>query len=160
MVDKNNRIFKNLQTRKFITEKELKYSYYNFKKTTNLGKLYLLPKFHKRLYNVPGRPVISHCGTPTEKASGFLDFHLKPLIQSGWSYIRDSGDFIDSMKGIGKVPDDSFLVTADVVGLYPSIPHKEGILAFKNKLEEQTSLKIPTNDLVKLAEFLFKNNFF
>ena len=130
------------------------------KKATNLGILYLLPKTPMRLLNVPGRPVISNSGTPTEKASEFLDFHLKPLMQSGWSYIRDSGDFIDKMKRIGKVPEGSFLVTADVVDLYPSIPHKEGILALKSKLEEQTSSKIPTNDLVKLAEFVLKNNFF
>ena len=26
-------------------------------------------------------------------------------MQSGWSYIRDSGDFIDKMKRIGKVPE-------------------------------------------------------
>ena len=113
------------------------------KKTTNLGKLYLLPKIHKRLHNVPGRPVISNCGTPTEKASEFLDFHLKPLMQSGWSYIRDSGDFIDKMKRIGKVPEGSVLVTADVIALYPRIPHKERILALKSKLEEQTSSKFP-----------------
>ena len=84
LVDKSNRIFKSLYTLKFITEKEIKYFSYDFKKTTNLGKLYLLPKIHKRLHNVPGRPVISNCGTPTEKASEFLDFHLKPLMQSGW----------------------------------------------------------------------------
>ena len=122
LVDQSNRIFKSLYTRKFITEKELKYFSYDFKKTTNLGKLYLLPKIHKRLHNVPGRHVISNCGTPTEKASEFLDFHLKFLMQSGWSYIQDSGDFIDKMKRIGKVPEGYFLVTADVVGLYPSIP--------------------------------------
>ena len=76
--DKNSRIFKSLYTRKFIREKELKYFSYDFKKATNLGKLYLLPKIHKLLYNVPGRPVISNCGTPTEKPSEFFDFHLKP----------------------------------------------------------------------------------
>ena len=43
------------------------------KKANNLRKMYLLPKIHKRLYDVPGRPVISNCGTPTEKASKFLD---------------------------------------------------------------------------------------
>ena len=65
------------------------------------------------------------------------------------------------MKRIGKVLEGSFLVTADVFRLYPSTPpKKEGILALKSKLEEQTSSKIPTNDLVKLAEFLFKNIFF
>ena len=64
------------------------------------------------------------------------------------------------MKRIGKVPEGSFLVTADVVGLYQSIPQKEEILELKSKLEKQTSSKIPTNDLVKLAEFALKNNFF
>ena len=43
------------------------YFSYECKKITNLGKLYLLPKIHKRLENVPVRPVISNCGTPTEK---------------------------------------------------------------------------------------------
>ena len=61
---------------------------------------------------------------------------------------------------IGKVSGGFFLVSADVVGLYPTILHKEGTLALKSRLVEQTSSKIPTNDLVKLAEFVLKNNFF
>ena len=63
------------------------------------------------------------------------------------------------MKRIGKVLEVSFLVTADGVGTYPSIPHKEGILALKNKLEEQTS-NIFANDLVNLAQFVPKNKLF
>ena len=47
------------------------------------------------------------------------------------------------MKRIGKVPEGSVLVTADVIALYPRIPHKERILALKSKLEEQTSSKFP-----------------
>ena len=35
-VDKSNRVFKSLDTRKFITEKELKYFLYDFKDTVNL----------------------------------------------------------------------------------------------------------------------------
>ena len=46
-----------------------------------------------------------------------------------------------------------------MVSLYPSIPHKEGILVLKSKLEEQTFSKIPTNDL-ELAEFVLKTIFF
>ena len=108
LVDKSNKFFKNLHIRKCITEKELRYFCYQFKKTTNFGKLYLLPKIHKCLSNIPGRPVISNCGTPTVKASEFLDFYLKPLMQNGWSYIRDSGDFIYKMKMIGKIPEGLF----------------------------------------------------
>ena len=137
LVDKTNRIFKSLCTGKVITEKKLKNFSYDFKNTPNLSKLHMLPKIHKRLHYVPGRLVISNCGTPTKKPSVFFDFHLKSLMQSGWSYIRDSGDFIEKIKRTGKVPKGSFLVTIDVVGLYSSIPHKEGILTLKSKLEEK-----------------------
>ena len=119
-----------------------------------------MPKIHKPFSNVTGRPVISNCGTSTEKASEFLNFYLKPLMQNGWSYLRDSGDFIDKIKRIEKITEGPFLVTVDVVGLYPSIPHKEGIVAIKQKLEEQSSIKIPTNEMFNLAEFVLKNNLF
>ena len=59
----------------------MKYFVYDYKNASNLGKLCFLPKFHKRLSNIPGRPVVSNCGTPTEKASEFLDYHLKPVMQ-------------------------------------------------------------------------------
>ena len=81
-------------------------------------------------------------------------------MQNGWSNVQDSGGFISKMKRMGKTPEGSFLVTTGVVGLYPSIPTNEGISALKQKLEEQTSTKIPTNDLVKSAEFVLKNNLF
>ena len=86
----------------------MKYFTYEFKKATNFGKLYLSPKIHKRLHNVPGRPVISNCGSPTEKCSEFLDHHLKPIMQKGWSYIKDSGDFINKTKNLSTIPDNDF----------------------------------------------------
>ena len=94
LVAKSNKIFKRLCSHKMISEKELKYFTYNFKKATNLGKLYFLPKIHKRLSAVPGRPAISNCGTPTEKVSEYLDYILKPIMQDSWSYIKDPGDFL------------------------------------------------------------------
>ena len=47
LVDCSNRFFKNLKMKGHITEKELKYFSYEFKKSCNLGKLYLLTKIHK-----------------------------------------------------------------------------------------------------------------
>ena len=79
----SNRMFSSLKKRGFLTEKQVKYFTYEFKKATSFGKLFLLPKIHKRLHNVPGRPVISNCGNPTEKRSECLDYHLKPIMQKG-----------------------------------------------------------------------------
>ena len=45
----------------------------------NFGKFHLLHKIHKRLFDVPGRPVISNFGTDTEKYSEFLDHNLKKI---------------------------------------------------------------------------------
>ena len=62
--------------------------------------MYLLPKIHIRLYDVPGRPVISNCGTPTEKVSEFLDNQLKPVMREGMSYIKDSNDFMHKIRDL------------------------------------------------------------
>ena len=73
LAETSNDIFKNLEKKRKIKEKELKYFIINHKKAINLGKMYLLPKIYKRLHNVLGTPVISNCGKPTEKVSDFLD---------------------------------------------------------------------------------------
>ena len=125
--------------------------------STNLGKPYLLPKIHKRLSDIPGRPVISNCGTPTEKASEFVDFHLKPIMQNGWSCIRDSNDFIKEIKNLKNrpsKPSNSILVTADVVDLYPSIPHGSSLNAIKETLEDRARKSVPTSDILKMLEFV------
>ena len=121
--------------------------------------MYRLPKIHERLVNIPGRPVISNCGTPTEKASKFLDHHLQPIMKSGTSYIKDTNDFLSKLKNLKKVPDNAILVTADVVGLYPSIPHNEGLEVLKKQLDNFYEKSIPTEDLVKMDEFVLENNY-
>ena len=67
------------------------------------------------MHDVPGRPVISNSGTPTEKILEFLDRQLKPIMQKSWSYIKDSGDFSRNIKNVTEIPEGAILVTADVV---------------------------------------------
>ena len=115
--------------------------------------MYLLPKIHKRL-NVPGRPVISNCGLLTEKVSEFLDSHLTGIMQESWSFIKDLNDFIKKAKNLKDIPQDGLLVTADVVGLYRSIPHEAGLKALKEALDKRENRNIATNDLIRMAEFV------
>ena len=94
----SNRFFCGLRLDGHISEKDRKYFLYEYKRLNNLGKLYFLPMIHTRLYDVPGRTVVSNCDSPTEKVSEFLYLHLKPIMQEGWSYIKDTEDFKESSK--------------------------------------------------------------
>ena len=99
------------------------------------ARFYLLPKINKRLHNVPGRPVISNCGFYTENISSFLDYHLQPIAQKVKSYIKDTILFLNKVKKLRSLPDGAILCTMDVVGLYPNIPHGEGLASLHRLLK-------------------------
>ena len=146
LVEKSSQMFKQLLSKQNISSSEFKHFSYNYKKPTNLGKMYLLPKIHKRLQSVPSRPVISNCGTTPEKVSEFLDYHLKPTMQSAKSYIKDTSVFLRKLNDLGKLRENAILVTTDVVGLYPSIPHAGGPKALSANLEGREDKSIATYD--------------
>ena len=52
-------------------------------------------------------------------------------MQDSSSYIKTSADFLEKTKNIGKIPERerATSVTADVIGLYPSISHEAGLEA-------------------------------
>ena len=56
------------------------------------------------------------------------------------------------IKTIESVPENSILITADVVGLYPNTPHQGGLKALKEALGKRDIKKIPTEDLVKMTD--------
>ena len=154
----SNKMISSLKKRDYVTEKQLKYFCWEYTKATNFCKLYFLSKIHERLHNVPGQPFISNCVTPTDKCSELLDYHLKPLMQRGRSYIKDSGDFIKKIRNLGSIPENATLATADVVGLHPSIPYEAGLKAFREVLAKREKHTIPTSELISMAEFVLKNN--
>ena len=84
---------------------------------------------------MPERPVISV----------FLDFHLKLLVTKAPHILEDTRDFLTRITEIKDLP--ALLVSLDIVGLYPHIPHEEGI-----KTEG-----IFTKSLCDLATIILKN---
>ena len=100
-------------------------------KDPKFARFYLLPKIHKRLNNLPGRPVISSCGYYTENKSAFLDFHMEHLAQTVKSHIKDTNDFLNKLRSLRKLPDNIVSCTVDAVCLYPNIPHEEGLSALR-----------------------------
>ena len=133
---------------------------YFFNKDPKFARFYLLPKIHKQLHNVPGRPVISNCGYYMENISSFLDYHLKPLGKKGESYIKDTNDFLIKLKELGSLPKNAILCTIDVVGLYPNVPHKEGLASIRKQLDNTENKEVTTHTLVELVEIVLKKNYF
>ena len=128
-------------------------------KDPKFATFYLLHKIHKRLH-VPGRPVISNCGFYTENISSFLDHHLQPIAQKVNSFIKDTNHFLRKIKSLGQLPEGAILCTIDVVGLYPNIPHEEGLASLRKFLDARTEKKVTTETLLELAEIVLKNNIF
>ena len=105
-------------------------------KDPRFAPFYHSSKIHKRLHNVHDRPVISNCGFYTENISSFLDHHLRPVPQKVNSFIKDINHFLRKIMSLGQLPEGAIFCTIDVVGLYPSIPHGEG-LSLRRFLEMQ-----------------------
>ena len=129
-------------------------------KDSKLGRFYLLPKIHKGLSSVKGRPVISNCGTITEHISEYLDHHLNPLVSLSRSYVKDTNHFLSKLSKLSIIPEGALLCTVDVVGLYPSIPHGEGLEAIRVALDRRGNPGVATDTLVGLASLVLDNNYF
>ena len=64
------------------------------------------------------------------------------------------------VKHLGHIPDGAILVIVDVVGLQPSIHHKDDLEILRMRLNECETSEIPSEDMAQMAEFVLKNNFF
>ena len=132
MVDIINERVRRLHSDGYISDSTLQFLLINC--NARAGRfIYLLPKIHKK--NCPGRPVIYGCNTRTEKISAFVDHQLKSLVLQIPSYVKDTNDFLAKLKDMERFLDVAILVTLDVVGLHPNIPHDEGLEAMRQTLK-------------------------
>ena len=70
------------------------------------------------------------------------------------------GNFIKKTRNLDSVAEKAFLVTADVMVFYPSIPHESGLKALREVVNEREQSAISTNELVRMADFVLKQNHF
>ena len=63
-------------------------------------------------------------------------------------------------RNLGSIPENAILVRLNVVGLYPSIPHEAGLKSFREVLNKRKQHSIPTSELISMADFVLKNNYF
>ena len=127
---------------------------------SRLSRFYLLPKIHKVLNSVMGRPVISNCGSITEHISGYLDHHFNPLISFTRSYVQDTNHFLSKLGKLGSIPDWACLCIVDVIGRYLSMPHGEGLEAIREALGRRVNPTVATATCIGLASLVLENNYF
>jgi len=138
-----------------------------FPTKTRTPQFYILPKIHKPHDNTlplgyPGRPIVSACNSQTDNISKFLDYVLKPHMQSLPSYIKDTTDFLTKIKSCN-LSSHSYLVTLDVNSLYTNIRHSDGIEAcrfFLNANKDLSDTKLSVDSICALIELTLKNNHF
>ena len=68
--------------------------------------------------------------------SEFLDFHIQLLVEGVASVTKDGTHFLQRLKDLDHIPSTAILCIMDVVGLYPHIPHSEGVEALRSTMNK------------------------
>ena len=96
---------------------------------------------------------------PTEKISEFRSpfattHKTRQIVCKGyWRFSR-------KFEAVDEIPKGSILVTADVFGLFPSIPHDGGFEVLWKQYNKFKVKLVATEDIIKMVDFVFKNNLF
>ena len=85
---------------------------------------------------------------------------MQPLTKEVESYIKDTNHFLKKLHELGSLPKNEILCTTDIVGLYPNIPHEEGLASIRKHLDNRENKEVTTDTLVELADTVLKNNYF
>ena len=124
-------------------------------------KFYGLPKIHK-----PGmslRPIVSSIGVVTYQTSKEVARILKPPVGKSEHHVKNTQDFIESIKGI-HLGEDQCMVSYDVKALFTSVPTTKACIIIKQRLEEDTELNQRTllsiDNIISLLEFCITSTYF
>ena len=91
---------------------------------------YGLPKIHKR--DIPLRPIVSSRGSINNEVAKELSRILRPLAGSSPHHIKNTGDFVQQLKGI-TLQANKNIVSYDVSALFTSVPIDPAINIIKRK---------------------------
>ena len=145
-----------------------------------IGKFFLPPKIHKIPENtlkemsrneilrretlLPGRPIVSLCGTPLHNIGHYIDYFLLPLVQRQETYLKDTTHFINLIENL-KPPGSSYLISFDARNMYNCFEFNEILSAVERALTNlnPTDYTIPIpdiKDLIDLLKIILENNTF
>ena len=124
-------------------------------------KFYGLPKIHKG--DIPLRPIVSSRGSISYEVAKELARILRPLIGKSPHHIKNTGDFVQQVRGITLKPTEC-ITSYDVSALFTSVPIEPAITIIKKKLELDPGLHTRTTmrveQIISLLEFCLKTTYF
>ena len=117
----------------------------------------LLPQLNS-IHKTPmvGRPIAASHSYITRPISIFVDELFKPKIHMP-TVLRDSCELIRLLENTVLPKSNCFLVTAEVVSLYPNVDIKKALVALDLLLREGQAPETPL--LVQLARLVLENNY-
>ena len=149
----------------FITEDNFDY----LKPSANDKKryFYLLPKVHKdpsswKNPNMPeGRPIVSNCDSECARICKYIEYWLRPLANRHKSYVKDTYDFLNKIRG-RDIGIDDYIVTADVSALYTNMNIERTLRIVKIALKRTAGLfpNRPDDYLLELLALTLRWNDF
>ena len=113
------------------------------------GKMYGLVKTHK--VDNPVRIITSGCNTAVENLSICLEKVLYSEVEEIPSRIKDTNHMLDIIDNLNdsNLPDNSVLVSFDIVNMFPSIDNESGIKAVKEMLNVRENKNPPTECILE-----------
>ena len=107
------------------------------------------------------RPIVAGPACETHRLSNLIDILLKPFISKVQSYVKDDVDFLKYVTKI--VPQNTLLVSFDIVSLYTNISHDLGIKAINSWLTKYPELiheRFSKEFIFESIKIIFENNNF
>ena len=104
-------------------------------------KFYGLPKIHKG--DIPLRPTVSSRGSISYEVAKELSRILRPLVGKSPHHIKNTGDFVQQVRGITLKPTEC-ITSYDVSALFTSVPIESAITIIRKKLEMDPELHLRT----------------
>ena len=119
------------------------------------GKNSTLYKTHK-----PNNPVclLGGCNTAIENLLHFREAVCAPLTNNIETRIRDTSHLLDIIDELNleRIPDNTVLVSFDIINTYPSIDNDRGIAAVRNALQTRAYKSPSTNCIIEGLEICLK----
>ena len=120
--------------------------------------LHGLPKLHKP--NIPMRPIVSFCGSPTYELSKYLTTMLKPLTAESKHKLQSTENFINAIR-TKQTPDNHILMSFGVKSMFTCIPFQLALQCTETAIKRiTTKLAIPSQDIMELLTLCLNSTYF